>query len=104
MDSLVHRPFVAVPIVNRRLKTRIEEFREAKINYVKFWEEERQRYYSKWLQNQTSSYKQNDARLMRVKYLLNDAECSACEVGSFYLFKYSMCVGDYCRLAYLRFM
>jgi histone deacetylase complex regulatory component SIN3 len=80
MESLMHRPYVAVPIVLRRLRSRIEEFREAKKNYIKVWKEECEKNYAKWLQSQTTSFRQLDARLMRAKTLINEAEVAAEEV------------------------
>ena len=76
----MRRPYVAVPIVLRRLKSRIDEFREAKKNYIKLWKDECDKNYAKWLQSQATSYRQTDARQMRTKTLMNEAEVAAEEV------------------------
>jgi len=83
IEGLIKKPCVAVPIVLRRLRARLEEWREAQKRFNQFWRDQTDKNHTKWLQSQAAAFRQADARLMRTKTLLNEAETSVEEV-SFY--------------------
>ncbi|CAF0839927.1 unnamed protein product [Didymodactylos carnosus] len=74
IDGLKRNPRVAVPIVLRRLKSKDEEWREAKKNFERFWKEQSEKFYLKSLDHMGINCKNNDARIIRNRHLLNEIE------------------------------
>ncbi|KAF7214673.1 paired amphipathic helix protein Sin3a isoform X1 [Nothobranchius furzeri] len=74
IDGLRKSPAASVPIVLKRLKTKEEEWREAQRGFNKIWREQNEKYYLKSLDHQGINFKQNDTKVLRSKYLLNEIE------------------------------
>lgn len=51
-----------------------EEWREAQRGFNKIWREQNEKYYLKSLDHQGINFKQNDAKVLRSKTLLNEIE------------------------------
>ena len=75
------KPSVAVPLVLRRLRAKLDEWREAQKNYNRLWREQCDKNHAKWLQSQAATIRQVDARQMRTKTLLNEADTASEEVS-----------------------
>ena len=84
IEGLKKKPQVAVPIIQRRLKAKLDEWMEARTNFNKLWREQNEKHYTKSLQTIAGAFKQMDARRMRSKTLLNEAETIYEEVSTFY--------------------
>ena len=80
IEGLMKKPDIAVPLVLRRLRAKLDEWREAQKNYNRFWREQCDRNHAKWLQCQAATFRQVDGRQMRTKTLLNEADTAAEEV------------------------
>ncbi|XP_055637033.1 paired amphipathic helix protein Sin3a isoform X2 [Toxorhynchites rutilus septentrionalis] len=74
IQGLKKNPFVAVPVVLRRLKAKEEEWREAQKGFNKQWREQNEKYYLKSLDHQGINFKQNDIKALRSKSLFNEIE------------------------------
>jgi len=83
VDGLMKRPSVAVPLVLRRLRAKLDEWREAQKNYNRLWRDQCDKNHAKWLQSQAAAFRQLDGRQMRTKTLLNEADTAAEEVCSY---------------------
>jgi len=81
VDGLMKKPVVAVPLVLRRLRAKLDEWRDAQKNYNRVWRDQCDKNFAKWTQSQAASFRQVDARKMRTKTLLNEADTAAEEVG-----------------------
>ncbi|CAK1548870.1 unnamed protein product [Leptosia nina] len=90
--GLKKNPFVAVPVVLRRLKAKEEEWREAQKGFNKQWREQNEKYYLKSLDHQGINFKQNDLKAMRSKSLFNEVESvyAARRPGPHYIADYNM--------------
>jgi len=75
------KPNVAVPLVLRRLRAKLDEWREAQKNYNRLWREQCDKNHTKWQQSQAATFRQVDGRQMRTKTLLNEADTAAEEVS-----------------------
>ena len=80
MDGLKKNPVVAVPLVIRRLKTKDEEWREARKKFIIHWKESDEKYYLKSLDHQGITFKQADTKQIRSKAVLNEIEAIFDEV------------------------
>ena len=80
VEGLMKKPSVAVPVVLRRLRAKLDEWREAQKNYNRLWREQCDRNHAKYLQSQAATFRQVDGRHMRTKTLLNEADTAAEEV------------------------
>lgn len=74
IEGLKRNPGVAVPVVLKRLKLKEEEWREAQKGFNKIWREQNEKYYLKSLDYQGINFKQNDAKMLRSKHLINEIE------------------------------
>jgi len=81
IDGLMNKPRVAVPLVLRRLRSKLDEWREAQKNYNRIWREQCDKNHAKWQQSQAATFRQVDGRQMRTKTLLNEADTAAEEVS-----------------------
>jgi len=89
IEGLMKKPSIAVPLVLRRLRAKLDEWREAQKNYNRVWREQCDKNRAKYLQSQAATFRQVDGRQMRTKTLLNEADTAAEEVRTFiYLFIY----------------
>jgi len=82
IEGLMKKPSIAVPMVLRRLRAKLDEWREAQKNYNRLWREQCDKNHTKWQQSQAATFRQVDGRQMRTKTLLNEADTAAEEVGS----------------------
>jgi len=80
IDGLMRKPSVAVPLVLRRLRAKLDDWREAQKNYNRLWHEQCEKNHAKWLASQAAAVRQVDSRQMRSKMLLNEADTAAEEV------------------------
>ena len=76
------KPSVAVPLVLRRLRAKLDEWRDAQKNYNRLWREQCDKNHAKYQQSQAANFRQVDGRQMRTKTLLNEADAAAEEVSS----------------------
>ncbi|KAK7474631.1 hypothetical protein BaRGS_00034110 [Batillaria attramentaria] len=74
LDGLKKNPCVAVPLVLRRLKAKEEEWRDSQKMFNKLWREQNEKYYLKSLDHQGMTFKQNDAKALRSKSIINEIE------------------------------
>ncbi|XP_044306582.1 nascent polypeptide-associated complex subunit alpha, muscle-specific form-like, partial [Varanus komodoensis] len=74
LESLKRSPLSALPVVLKRLKAKEEEWREAQQGFNKVWREQYEKAYLKSLDHQAANFKQNDAKALRSKSLLNEIE------------------------------
>ncbi|XP_043644839.1 uncharacterized protein LOC122614338 isoform X2 [Drosophila teissieri] len=74
IQGMKKNPFVAVPIVLKRLKVKEEEWREAQKTFNKQWREQNEKYYLKSLDHQAINFKPNDMKALRSKSLFNEIE------------------------------
>jgi len=81
VEGLMKKPSVAVPLVLRRMRAKLDEWREAQKNYNRLWREQCDKNHAKWQQSQAASFRQVDGRQMRTKTLLNGADTAAEEVS-----------------------
>jgi len=82
IETLIKQPYVAVPLVLRRLKAKEEEWREAQKGFNKIWKEQVERFYLKSLDHQGLTFKQSDVRALRPKSLVTELETLVKEVDS----------------------
>jgi len=75
------KPSVAVPLVLRRLRAKLDDWREAQKSYNRLWREQFDKNHTKWQQCQAAAFRQVDSRQMRTKTLLNEADTTAEEVS-----------------------
>lgn len=81
IEGLKKQPYMAVPLVIRRLKAKDEEWREAQKQFNKTWREQTEKFYLKSLDLQGISFKQTDVRTLRSKALINEIETLFDEVS-----------------------
>ncbi|VDO94917.1 unnamed protein product [Soboliphyme baturini] len=74
IEGCKRNPYVAVPIVLKRLKEKDDEWREAQKNFDHIWREQNQKYYWKSLDHQGITFKQNDLKVVRSKALISQIE------------------------------
>lgn len=78
-----------------RLKLKEDEWREAQRGFNKIWRQQNEKYYLKSLDHQGINFKQNDAKVLRSKTLLNEIESIYDEVKKLGVFTNSVCVYTY---------
>jgi paired amphipathic helix protein Sin3a len=83
IEGLIKKPCVAVPIVLRRLRAKLDEWRDAQKRFNQLWRDQCEKNHFKWLQSQAASFRQLDIRRMRSKTLLNEAETASEELQAF---------------------
>ena len=81
IEGLMKKPSIAVPLVLRRLRAKLDEWRDAQKNYNRLWREQCDKNHTKWQQSQAATFRQVDGRQMRTKTLLNEADTAAEEVS-----------------------
>uniref|UniRef100_A0A915INU6 Histone deacetylase interacting domain-containing protein n=1 Tax=Romanomermis culicivorax TaxID=13658 RepID=A0A915INU6_ROMCU len=74
IEGLTKNPYVAVPVILERLKSKEKEWREAQKSFNKLWREQNEKHYWKSLDHQGINFKQNDFKLIRSKALLREIE------------------------------
>ncbi|CAG0887572.1 unnamed protein product [Cyprideis torosa] len=74
IEGLKRNPALAIPVVLRRLKAKQQDWKEAQMGFNKIWRDNYEKYYLKSLDVQGANFKQNDAKTLRSKYLLNEIE------------------------------
>jgi len=82
IEGLMKKPNIAVPLVLRRLRAKLDEWRDAQKNFNRSWREQCDKNHAKWQQSQAATFRQVDGRQMRTKTLLNEADTAAEEVSS----------------------
>lgn len=74
LEGLKKSPATAIPIVLKRLKSKDEEWKEARNTFNEIWKTQNEKYYLKSLDHQGVNFKQSDMKFLRSKSLLNEIE------------------------------
>lgn len=74
LEGLKKSPATAIPIVLKRLKSKDEEWKEARNTFNEIWKSQNEKYYLKSLDHQGVNFKQSDMKFLRSKSLLNEIE------------------------------
>lgn len=74
LEGLKKNPATAIPIVLKRLKSKDEEWKEARNTFNEIWRSQNEKYYLKSLDHQGVNFKQSDMKFLRSKSLLNEIE------------------------------
>ncbi|XP_063674545.1 paired amphipathic helix protein Sin3a-like isoform X2 [Bolinopsis microptera] len=74
IDGLKKSPQAVIPIVLKRLKSKDEEWCEARRQFSKIWNEQCKKYHLKSLDHQSVTFKQTDIKSIRPKNLVTEIE------------------------------
>ncbi|KAL5257487.1 hypothetical protein ACHWQZ_G012432 [Mnemiopsis leidyi] len=74
IDGLKKSPQAVIPIVLKRLKSKDEEWCEARRQFNKIWKEQYKKYHLKSLDHQSVTFKQTDLKSIRPKNLVTEIE------------------------------
>lgn len=74
LEGLKKNPLNAIPIVLRRLKSKDDEWKDARNAFNDIWKSQNEKYYLKSLDHQGVNFKQSDMKYLRSKSLINEIE------------------------------
>lgn len=74
MDALKRTPYIALPIVMKRLRQKDEEWRIAQREWNKIWRDIHYKNYYKALDNQSVNFKSTDKKVLSIKSLVNEIQ------------------------------
>ena len=74
IEVLKSKPVEAIPIILARMKTKHQEWTEAKRKFAKFWRTEFQKNYEKSLDCQSNIFKSQDIKNLKAKKLLGNID------------------------------
>ena len=74
IDALQNNPAVAVPVVLRRLKQKVEEWRRAQREWFKIWRDVHNRNFYRALDHQGINFKSADKKALTAKHLVMEIE------------------------------
>lgn len=73
-EGLVKNPTTAIPLVLKRLRSKDNEWKDARNAFNEVWKSQNEKYYLKSLDHQGVNFKQSDMKFLRSKSLLNEIE------------------------------
>ncbi|VVC29015.1 Paired amphipathic helix,Histone deacetylase interacting domain,Sin3, C-terminal [Cinara cedri] len=74
LEGLKINPVNAIPVVLKRLRSKDDEWKEARNTFNELWKNQNEKYYLKSLDHQGVNFKQSDMKFLRSKSLLNEIE------------------------------
>ena len=74
LDALKRTPWIALPIIMRRIRQKDEEWRTAQREWNKIWRDIHYKNYYKALDNQSVNFKNSDKKVLSVKSLINELQ------------------------------
>lgn len=72
VDALYEKPYIAVPLVLKRLKQKDEEWKKSHLEWCKFWREQELKLFYKSLDHIGLTFKQTDKKLLTTKQLISE--------------------------------
>jgi paired amphipathic helix protein Sin3a len=74
VEAIRKKPAKALPVLIQRMKSKDEEWREARRGFLKTWREQNEKYHYKAMDHQGINFKQTDSKKLRSKALLSEIE------------------------------